>query len=77
MFQVLSVSLNLGNGKEAGVPATAYVCVGYLLVPLESKVGNFLSSYVILYDYINGLSLIGLETVVQTLFPVDSYSVLF
>lgn len=56
---------------------TTYICVGYLLVPLESKVGNFLSSYVILYDYINGLSLIGLETVVQTLFLVDPYSVLF
>lgn len=56
---------------------TTYICVGYLLVPLGSKVGNFLSSYVILYDYINGLSLIGLETVVQTLFLVDPYSVLF
>lgn len=57
---------------------TTYISVGYLLVPLEEgKAGNFLSRYVILYDYINGFSLVGLETVVQTLFPVDWYSVLF
>ena len=48
---------------------TMYISVGYLLAPLEDgKAGNFLSRYVILYDYINGLSLVGLETVVQTLF---------
>ena len=65
-------------GKRQVYLQTMYISVGYLLAPLEDgKAGNFLSRYVILYDYINGLSLVGLETVVQTLFPVDPYSVLF